>query len=193
MRDHDEADPFALARLEPFPLRDVVEAPHERTVDVRAVVIEDPLLPLAEMRRTDPDRVVDRVVDEALRPVIDETVLARPRAEALAEQQDLRPRLVRTLRTPLRDRLAQHPRVQPSLLDTVEREGRGRAEYCIATLAQSPRVRNSRIDGRGVVDVAGTGRRSNHQPRPIECARTLELAHRESTRSCSLGALSRPT
>ena len=46
------------------PLVDVVEHADEGAVDPGPVVVEDLLLPLAEVRGADPDRVVDAAVEE---------------------------------------------------------------------------------------------------------------------------------
>ena len=114
-----------LARLERLPTAEMsLKQADQRTVDIGTVVVENPLLPFAEVRGADPDRVVDPGVDQALRSVIDETVLARPHAEALAEQQDLRPHArAGHCAQPLADRAGTNIRdVPPSLLDAVERE-----------------------------------------------------------------------
>ena len=92
VRDHHVADPGAVVRGERVPLVDAREHADERPVDVGPVVAQHLLLPLAEVRRADPDGVVDPGVDETRGAVVDERVLARPRAEALAEQDELRPR-----------------------------------------------------------------------------------------------------
>ncbi len=63
-------------------------------------------------------------VDEAPGPAVDERVLARPRAEALAEQDELRPLPLGDPSQPRPQRVEQHPRLRPALVDTVEREDR---------------------------------------------------------------------
>ena len=147
VRDHHEPQALARVGVERLELADVIEHADEVAVDVGAVVVEHALLPLAEVRRADPDREVEAGVDEALRARADERVLARPRAEALAEQQHLRAPAGRALREAVAQRgrrasaCARGPRFTRS-----SDSGDGRAEYCIAIVAQSPRVRNSRID-----------------------------------------------
>ena len=130
--------------VERVPLADVVEHPDDVTVRLRAAVEQDLLLPLAEVRRADPDRVVDPGVDESLGAPVDERILARPRTEALAEEDELRPLGLRDRREPRRQRVEQELRLLPRPSWTRSRDSTdGRAAYCIATVAQSPRASSS--------------------------------------------------
>ena len=189
VRDHHVADAVARssgssACHSPMSLN----TPDDEPVDVGPVVVEHLLLPLAEVRGADPDRVVDAGVDEPLRAPVDERVLARPRAEALAEQHELRP---------LRPRGAAASRAwsasssmrawrRPSLTRSSDSTD-GRAAYCIATVAQSPRASSSSARHRGVVHVAGAGRRRDEQPRALERAGALELVNDGATRRRFVG------
>ena len=140
MRDHDVAHALALLGRSRFPFVDVVEDADQLGLHVGALVAEDLFLPLAEVRRADPDRVVDAGVDETLRALVQERVLARPRAEALAEQHDLRPRARPARRGAARRsrRCRSRACLRPSPTRSSD-SGDGRAAYCIATVAQFPR------------------------------------------------------
>ena len=106
-------------------------------VDVAAAVEEHLLLPLAEVRGADPDRVVDAGVDEPLGAAVDERVLARPGAEALAEEHELRSSALGNRGEPRVHRVEQEPRLLADL------RGPGRATAPTgAPRTASPRSRS---------------------------------------------------
>ncbi len=162
--DHDVAELLALRGLERLPLGDLAEHSHDRGVDVGAVVEEDLLLPLAEVRGADPDRVVDPGVDEALGAAVDERILTRPRAEALAEEHELRTSIVRERCESGVQRVEQESRLTPAFVDLAEREHR-RLRRVLHRHRRAVAVRQEleRVHG-GVVHVARSGRRVDEQP-----------------------------
>ena len=162
-----------------FPFVDVVEHADQLGSHVDSLVAEDLFLPLTEVRRSDPDRVVDAGIDETLRALVQERVLARPRAEALAEQHDLGPGStgIRRSRSEIASIRSRACRV--TFADPVERQRR--RSRCVLhrdRRAVPARQHFEHADG-GVVHVAGTGRQVDEQPLTFEGVGAFELAHRE--------------
>ena len=167
----------------------------QRAVDVGPIVVEHLLLPLAEVaacrsrsRGRRRRRRVPACRDRRTRP--DSSTRRGSRRRAAPSVACLRG----TRRTG-RGSAAMSLRVwcRPSLTRSSE-SGDGRAEYCIATVAQSPRVEQLEDHHGRVVDVAGAGRRREHDPRRARtrpCARARASSARLARPPSS--ALSRPT
>ena len=153
-------------------------------VDVGTVIAEHLALPPALVRRADPDRAIDVAVDEPRGALVEERVLARPRAEALAEQHELR--AIGSGRSARRRWRAEQEvaHVLATLCHLVERQHRRRAaSTASATVAQSPAGQELERSDRGVVHVAGAGGGDHEQPLPVERADALELVDARARRA----------
>ena len=122
-----------------------------------------------------------------LRALVDERVLARPRAEALAEQHELRPVRLGDAVEPLVQRVEQHPGLLPPLVHPVEREDR-RARRVLhrdgRTVAAGQQLERGH---RGVVHVTGAGRRGDAaatRARTRRCARGRPARARPALPRC---------
>ncbi len=125
-----------------------------------------------------------------MRALGQEGVLARPRAEALAEQHDLGPGCVRHPAEPLGDRVDEEPSLSVTFSDTVERQRRRPRRVLHRDGRAVPtRQHLEHADG-GIVHVSSAGGHVDEQPLTIEGVRTVELAHRElDPLDIGLGAL----
>ena len=173
-----------------FPFADVVVDADQLGGDVASLVAEDLFLPLTEVWRPDPYGVVDAGIDEATRALLHEGVLARPRAQALAEQHDLGPGCVRHPAEPFGDRIDQEPGLSVTFSDPVERQRRRPRRVLHRDGRAVPTRQHLEHADRGIVHVSSAGGQVDEQPLTIEGVGTVELAHRElDPLDIGLGAL----
>ena len=146
-------------------------------VDVRPLVEEHLLLPLAEVRGADPDRVVDarcRRAPAVPRSTNGSWLVHAPRLSP--KSTNLGRRSSGKRGKPIMDRVEQHPGLSLDPSSTRSSDSTdGRAAYCIAdggAVAASEKLERRH---RRVVDVAGAGRGRDQQPRTVERTGALQL------------------